>query len=297
MKLATKIFRRSDWYVTSSYGWRNCPFHGREHHNGTDYGTHVKNWPLYAIEDGYVQLVTKSNSGYGNRVWVRYPRINKSLMHAHMKDISVKKGDKVKEGTLLGHAGKTGSATGIHLHLGMTDIGKDAWQNPHAYEYIEPKKDNVTNPVNRDENKDQLKVLATQLRCRKEPNLKGSIIGIVQTGKYYNYYESKTSDGYTWYRIADNQWIATNGKYLEILPKKEPQPTPPTPQPDYLKVGDKVKIMKSGNANASGTGKKAGGIGWTRYIKKIHNGKAYPYQVGNSTGTTGFYKESSLQKL
>ena len=59
----------------------------------------------------------------------------------------------------------------------------------------------------------------------------------------------------------------------------------------------KVKIIKSGNANASGTGKKAGGIGWTRYIKKIHTGKAYPYQVGNSTGTTGFYKESSLQKL
>ena len=73
MKLATKIFRRNDWYVTSPYGWRNCPFHGREHHNGTDYGTHVQKWPLYAIEDGYVQLVTKSNSGYGNRIWVRYP--------------------------------------------------------------------------------------------------------------------------------------------------------------------------------------------------------------------------------
>ena len=207
-------------------------------------------------------------------------------------------GDKVKEGTLLGHAGKTGSATGIHLHLGMTDIGKDAWQNPHAYEYIEPKKDNVTNPVNRDENKDQLKVLATQLRCRKEPNLTGSIIGTVQTGKYYNYYESKTADGYTWYRIADNQWIATNGKYLEILPKKEPQPAPqPAPQPTGLQVGDRVKITGTGNGSSYGDSNTAYGIGWKRQILKIWSGRPFPYQVGNSTGTTGFYKESSLQKL
>lgn len=147
----------------------------------------------------------------------------------------------------------------------------------------------VVNPVNRDENKNQLKVLVSQLRCRKEPNLKGGIIGLVQVNKYYNYYDTKSADGYTWYEISDNQWIANNGKYLTILPKKE--------KPIGLKVGDKVKILKTGNANSAGTGKIAGGIGWTRYIKKIYSGKPYPYQVGDKTGTTGFYKENALKKI
>lgn len=224
MKLATKAFRRNDWYVTSPYGKRKDPITKKTAtHWGTDYGTHCKKWPLYAIEDGYVQLVTRSKTGYGNRIWIRYPRINKSIMYAHMDSIKLKKGDKVKDGTLAGYTGTTGKSTGIHLHMGMTKIGSDKWENPHAYDYQPP------------------------------------------------------------------------------APKPAPKPTPtppaPTPTPTKLKVGDKVKIMKPGNANAAGTGKKAGGIGWTRYIKKIHSGKAYPYQVGNDSGTTGFYKESALKKL
>lgn len=64
-----------------------------------------------------------------------------------------------------------------------------------------------------------------------------------------------------------------------------------------LKVGDKVEIIGSGNSQANGKGKSAGGIGWTRYILKIHNGSTYPYQVGNDDGTTGFYQKSDLKKL
>ncbi len=136
MKLVTKVFRRNDWYITSNYGWRNCPFHGKEFHFGVDYGTNVQKWPLYAIEDGYVQLIHRGTSGYGNYVWVRYPRINLSLFHAHLDKICVKNKEKVKEGTLIGYVGKTGSATGIHLHLGMTKIGSSTWLNPHEYEYL-----------------------------------------------------------------------------------------------------------------------------------------------------------------
>ena len=142
MKLASRIFRRSDWYVTSKFGWRNCPYHGKEYHNGVDYGTNLKKLPQYALEDGYVQLVHKGNSGYGNYVWVRYPRLNISLLHAHLDSISVEKGQKVKEGTLIGYTGKTGNATGIHLHLGMTKIGSNKWLNPHDYDYQAPKVSN-----------------------------------------------------------------------------------------------------------------------------------------------------------
>lgn len=78
----------------------------------------------------------------------------------------------------------------------------------------------------------------------------------------------------------------------------KPQPTPqPAPQPTGLQVGDRVKIVGTGNGSSYGDSNTAYGIGWERQILKIWSGRPFPYQVGNSTGTTGFYKESSLQKL
>lgn len=76
------------------------------------------------------------------------------------------------------------------------------------------------------------------------------------------------------------------------------EPTPaPAPVDKTLHVGDKVKITGTGNGSSYGDSNTAYGIGWERQILKIWSGRPFPYQVGNSTGTTGFYKESSLQKL
>ena len=87
-------------------------------------------------------------------------------------------------------------------------------------------------------------------------------------------------------------------KAEEPKPQPTPQPAPqPTPQPTGLQVGDRVKITGTGNGSSYGDSNTAYGIGWERQILKIWNGRPFPYQVGNSTGTTGFYKESSLQKL
>lgn len=76
-----------------------------------------------------------------------------------------------------------------------------------------------------------------------------------------------------------------------------PAPEPPKPQPIGLQVGDRVKIVGTGNGSSYGDSNTAYGIGWERQILRIWSGRPFPYQVGNSTGTTGFYKESSLQKL
>lgn len=78
----------------------------------------------------------------------------------------------------------------------------------------------ITN-VARDKNKNQLKVLATNLNVRIEPNTKSESLGNAKQNGIYNYYEIKTDAKYTWYRIADNQWIANNGKYLEIYSSEE----------------------------------------------------------------------------
>lgn len=76
------------------------------------------------------------------------------------------------------------------------------------------------------------------------------------------------------------------------------EPTPaPAPVDKTLHVGDKVKIVGTGNGSSYGDSNTAYGIGWERQILKIWSGRPFPYQVGNSTGTTGFYPESSLEKL
>ena len=64
-----------------------------------------------------------------------------------------------------------------------------------------------------------------------------------------------------------------------------------------LQVGDAVKIINVGNGSSYGDSNTAYGIGWTRKILNIYKGRPYPYQVGNETGTTGFYKDDALQKL
>lgn len=77
----------------------------------------------------------------------------------------------------------------------------------------------------------------------------------------------------------------------------EPAPAPaPAPQPTGLQVGDKVKIVGTGNGSSYGTSNTAYGIGWERQILRIWGGRPYPYQVGNNTGTTGFYQASALEK-
>jgi LysM repeat protein len=83
------------------------------------------------------------------------------------------------------------------------------------------------------------------------------------------------------------------GQNLTIPEYTEPAPTP-TPG---LQVGDTVKIIGTGNGSSYGCSNTAYGIGWTRQILDIWEGRAYPYQVGNSSGTTGFYKADALQKL
>lgn len=77
----------------------------------------------------------------------------------------------------------------------------------------------------------------------------------------------------------------------------EVKPTP-TPKPvDELRVGDIVIIKGIGNSQASGLGRQSYGLGWTRTIRAIYEGKPYPYLVGTSNGYTGFYKKEGLKKV
>lgn len=143
MKLAERIFRRKDYFITSPFGNRIHPISKeKSFHYGCDYGTDLHNWEQYALEDGIVidaktGYKDKDGNGYGNYVKVKYPRIGIQLLHAHLKEVKVKNGQSVTKDTILGTTGTTGNSTGIHLHLGLQKIDSTTWLDPEQYEYTE----------------------------------------------------------------------------------------------------------------------------------------------------------------
>ena len=94
--------------------------------------------------------------------------------------------------------------------------------------------------------------------------------------------------------VYDNQEVGEKDKDKVLYYHEEPTPTP---EPKKLNIGDKVKIIGTGKATCYGENPTAYGIGWIRYIKDIYEKRPYPYQVGDETGTTGFYKEEALEKI
>lgn len=93
----------------------------------------------------------------------------------------------------------------------------------------------VVQPVEPNEEKNQIEIREgiTELRVRTTPSQDGEIIGKVQEGKYYDYYEMVDAEGYNWYRIAENQWIAYSDEWEIIHPAK--------PKEEYVKLEEYVK--------------------------------------------------------
>ena len=77
----------------------------------------------------------------------------------------------------------------------------------------------ITPTVPRDEYKDQLEVIVPQLNVRTDCSTSSQSLGFAPQG-IYNYYETRDNEGYTWYRIADNQWVAYNDEWEKVYPAK-----------------------------------------------------------------------------
>jgi murein DD-endopeptidase len=70
---------------------------------------------VYAIGDGKV-LHAGRYFGYGNLIVIGHNN-NVFSAYGHLKKMLVKPGSKVKQGDLIGLVGRTGRATGPHLHF------------------------------------------------------------------------------------------------------------------------------------------------------------------------------------
>ena len=117
--------------VSSPYGYRICPFHGRELHRGCDINA-PGGTPITAARSGVV-LVSTYGSSYGNYVTIAHSDGTRSL-YAHMSSRAISAGSTVSAGQVIGYVGSTGSATGNHLHFEIwTNSSSGSCVNPMNY--------------------------------------------------------------------------------------------------------------------------------------------------------------------
>ena len=126
----------SSWMVPCSYKKLTSPFGMRDtgiagastYHQGVDLSAN-SGTPVVASRGGTVTVATYGNSaGY-------YVTINHgdgySSIYMHMSNFIVSAGQKVNQGQTIGYVGKSGVASGYHLHFGIAYNG--AYVNPCSY--------------------------------------------------------------------------------------------------------------------------------------------------------------------
>ncbi len=126
----------SSWMVPCSYKKLTSPFGFRDtgiagastYHQGVDLSAN-SGTPIVASRGGTVTVATYSNNaGY-------YVTINHgdgfSSIYMHMSIYIVSAGQKVNQGQTIGYVGKSGIASGYHLHFGIAQNG--AYVNPCNY--------------------------------------------------------------------------------------------------------------------------------------------------------------------
>ena len=101
--------------ITSNFGARRHPILGKMRgHMGVDYGA-PSGTPIMAAGDAKVQFAGWKG-GYGKTVILDHGSGHTTL-YAHMSSIgSIRPGQRVNQGTVIGRVGSTGMSTGPHLH-------------------------------------------------------------------------------------------------------------------------------------------------------------------------------------
>ena len=117
--------------VTSGFGMRYHPiFKTLRRHTGVDI-TAPRGTPVYATADGVVSA-RQTYSGYGICVVINHG-FSYETLYAHLSKKTVRAGQKVKRGELIGYVGNSGISIGPHLHYEVLKNGTHV--NPVFYFY------------------------------------------------------------------------------------------------------------------------------------------------------------------
>ncbi len=122
--------------MASGFGWRTDPFtKKRKRHWGMDFSAE-RGSPIYATGDGKISRADNRAAGFGNHIRIDHGFGYVSI-YAHLdlvqEKFSVRKGDKVKRGDIIGYVGSSGRSVAPHLHYEITKDGEKL--NPINFYY------------------------------------------------------------------------------------------------------------------------------------------------------------------
>ena len=148
-------------------------------HKGVDYAAPTGT-PIKATGDGTVTLAGRKG-GYGRTVILKHGG-TRSTLYAHMSSISknTRKGKRVKQGQIIGYVGKSGLATGPHLHYEFRVNG--VHRNPLTVKF--PNASGVPNKYRADFKKktaEHLALLNQQMPTRLADNKESNVIALDET--------------------------------------------------------------------------------------------------------------------
>lgn len=186
---------------------------GQNGHNGTDYASPVGT-PVKASADGTVEFEGWGQNHYlmgqvaGICAIIKHKDVKTG--YAHMSRTIVNKGQKVKQGQVIGYTGATGMATGPHLHFEF--IAKKPNINNGYYGRLNPKNfDLGTTPDKKKPAPKPKQVIGKRLSAsgtakvkvdvlniRRKASTKGKIDGRYKKGNTFNYDSYIIADGYVW---------------------------------------------------------------------------------------------------
>lgn len=84
-------------------------------HLGIDLASN-KGTPILAAHDGVVVYTGKDFRGFGKMILIE-GRGGWASLYAHLDKITIKQGTRVRKGEIIGGMGRTGRASGVHLHF------------------------------------------------------------------------------------------------------------------------------------------------------------------------------------
>jgi murein DD-endopeptidase MepM/ murein hydrolase activator NlpD len=104
-----------DWPVDSARLTRGFSIGGRRPHWGIDLAA-PRGTPIFAAERGVVVYTGRGFKGYGKLVVIEHGD-RWATLYSHLHTIDTKEGETVRQGQVIGTMGRTGRATGVHLHF------------------------------------------------------------------------------------------------------------------------------------------------------------------------------------
>lgn len=176
-----------------------------------------------------------------------------TLTHMNEDNLKqVKQGQILKAGSKILLEGTDGNAKGNHFHVtanlgkyyGMKKNSNGAWcftydksllpqeafyvdtnfttlKNTRGSVFKEKPTDKVGTPVDRNIQENQIEILVDNLRARDKGTTTGSILGYANKG-IYTYLNTNTANGYTWYQIEKDIWVASGDNWTKTYQAEIP---------------------------------------------------------------------------